>query len=285
MSKKYIGIGVGSYPSSIYGDERYEAMKKNGYDFGDLGLSESNHPIYTCDESEIENTIDREYEMAKKAGIKFSQVHGPWRYPPKDFTEEDREERLVKMQKCIRAAKHIGCNNVVIHPLMPFGVEENPDPEHTLKINVEFFKKLLETAEKYEINICIENVPFKGFNLSTPAQVLELVKKLNSPYAKVCLDTGHSSIMGVKPSDAVRELGSYLQVFHIHDNDGMFDQHRFPFEGFVDWEDFTSAIKETGCEAVMSFETAPSRKLDKEAFIVMNNGLALIGKQLAKMAE
>lgn len=285
MIKKHIGIGVGAYPVAIYGDKYYEAMKNNGYDFGDLGLSESCHPIYTCDEAEIEAVIEREYDLARNAGIEFSQVHGPWRSPPKDSKAEDRAEWLEKMQRCVRATKHIDGKNVVIHPLMPFGRMEDPDPEYTFKVNKEFFKKLLATAEEYGVNICIENLPFQAFSLSTPHKVLELVKSLDSPNAKVCLDTGHSLIMGVSPGDAVRELGGYLQVLHIHDNDGINDQHFHPFAGFVDWADFAAAIKEIGFAGVFSMETAPNRNLEPEAFKSMNKTIGLIGKQLAKMAE
>ena len=285
MSKKYIGMSEGTYSAGIYGDKRFEIMKENGYDFCDMGLSEDRHPIYNCVDSEIESVIAGERDAALKAGIKISQVHGPWRYPPQDFTEEDRAERLEKMQICIRATKLLGCKNMVVHPIMPFGVKENPDPEFTFKTNVEFFKKLLVTAEENEVNVCIENVPFEGFNLSTPSQVLGLIKELDSPYAKACLDTGHCAVMGVKPGDAVRELGDKIAAMHLHDNNGMHDEHRFIFHGVIDWEVFAAALKETDLDCVFSPECAPGRNLEFKAHSVLIKGLALASQQLAKMAE
>ena len=40
-------------------------------------------------------------ELAEAAGVSVHQVHGPWRWPPQDGTEEERAERMEKMKNTI----------------------------------------------------------------------------------------------------------------------------------------------------------------------------------------
>ena len=54
----------------------------------------------------------------------ISQVHGPWRYPPKDDTAKDRRERLEKMKKAVIISALLDCKYLVIHPIMPVGIRD-----------------------------------------------------------------------------------------------------------------------------------------------------------------
>lgn len=59
------------------------------------------------------------------------------------------------------------------------------------------------------------------------------------------------------PADAVRLIGrEYLYSLHIHDNDGVKDQHKNPFSGVIDWTDFGKALNEIGYQGVISLETS-----------------------------
>ena len=64
------------------------------------------------------------------------------------------------MKKSIRAASILECKNWVIHPIMPFGVEDidTGDAEKTWDMNVAFMKELLKTAKEYGVTICLENM-------------------------------------------------------------------------------------------------------------------------------
>jgi aspartyl-tRNA(Asn)/glutamyl-tRNA(Gln) amidotransferase subunit B len=43
---------------------------------------------------EAKEYVLKEKEMALKAGVKIGQMHGPWRFPPRDLDESDRAERM-----------------------------------------------------------------------------------------------------------------------------------------------------------------------------------------------
>lgn len=278
-------IGITSDAYSRFGEERYKKMKADGYTHCDLNLADTETEVYNCSDERFISILLSERRLAEEAGIAFSQVHGPWRYPPKDGTEEERAERFEKLQKCIKATALLGCRYFVIHPIMPFGTSQNPDPEKLFNMNVEFFKKLLPTAKQNSVVICLENMPMKQLTVSTPTEILELVKAINDPYIKICLDTGHCAVFNNQPGNAVRELGGFIKTLHVHDNDGQSDEHRFPFTGIIDWKDFSAALNEIGFDGVLSLETTPDVKLNDDAYSAMNKELALIARQLADLAE
>ena len=269
-----------------WGEARYEKMKEHGYDCADYNMADTNDEVYTLPEKEAKALLCAEAELARKAGIEISQVHGPWRWPPRDCTAEDRAERMEKMKKSMRATAMLGCKNWVIHPIMPYGVDDldTGDAEKTWDMNVAFMRELLKTAKEYGVTICLENMPMLRFSLSTPEQILKLAEEMNDDNFKICLDTGHVSVFGEELDivDEVRRLGDKIQVLHVHDNRNGIDLHLMPYYGIIDWKRFSEALKEIGYKGVFSLETTPSKKLPTDLFDEMGVALYKIAKEITK---
>ena len=211
----------------------------------------------------------KEKLLAEQAGIQISQVHGPWRYPPRDTTEEDRAERLEKMKISIRAAAVVGCKYWVVHPLMPFGTGDRniPDAEITRKINIAFLKELVKTAKQYGVTVCLENMPMLNFCISTPAEILSVVNEINDENLKICLDIGHVNVFKeLNIYDEVLRLGDKIKVLHVHDNVISRDIHLLPYFGTVDWTALAKALKEIGFNGSFSIETTPPTNLPTPLF-------------------
>jgi sugar phosphate isomerase/epimerase len=192
---------------------------------------------------------------------------------PKDSTEEDRAERFEKMSKSLFATSVLGCKYMAIHPIMPYGCGANPEPERFMELNLEFFTKLTAEAKKYGVIICFENMPFPALTLSSASQIAEFVKMINSENFKMCLDTGHCAVMKESPADAVRKFGDIIKIFHVHDNDGARDLHQYPFDGVIDWSDFSEALKVLNEDVVLNLETGAGRSSEnwEEIQIDLNN--------------
>ena len=236
---------------SCFGEERYKKMKEYGFDYADYGISGE---LGSRTEEEYEALILAEKALADEAGVTIHQIHGHWRYPPHDETEELREQRAEWMRRAIRLTAKIGCKNWVIHMMMPYGPNDDGfNDEEFLKINLDFFRKLLPCAKENGVTICLENMPMKHLTYSTTAKTLEIIHMIDDENFKLCLDTGHEAIFG-SVADAVRLAGKDLRTFHIHDNDGKGDRHWFPGMGVVDWKDFMAAIKEIEFDGVLSLE-------------------------------
>ena len=247
-----LGSTVGLFAG--YGEERYKKMKEMGFDYADYGISGD---LGSKTEEEYEAMVLAEKALADEAGVTIWQIHGHWRYPPHDETEELREQRMGWMKRAIRLTSKIGCKNWVIHMMMPYGPDDSGfNDEEFLKINLDFFRRLLPTAKENGVTICLENMPMKRLTYSTTEKTLEIIHMIDDENFKLCLDTGHEAVFGNSVGDAIRLAGKDLQVFHIHDNDGKGDRHWVPTTGVIDWNDVGAALKEIGFDGVFSLETS-----------------------------
>lgn len=280
-----IGVSVkmrkGGYDR--FGDEKYNRIKAHGFDCVDFDMCSTEHELYLMSEQEFAAHLQKERELAQAAGIAIHQTHGPWRWPIRDFEAADVAERLEKMEKSIRATALLGSRYWVIHPLMPYGLDDirSGHEAETLERNISFFTRLLQTAKAYGVTICIENTPFPDFSLATPLQVLRLVRELNDSHVKMCLDTGHVAVFAqLSPADELRQMADEIRVLHVHDNGGEHDEHLPPFEGIIDWQDFSAALQETCFDGVLSLEIVPKESLPTDEFERQSIRLAEIAKAL-----
>ena len=267
--------------------EAFSHLRLMGYDCADL-------QTFVNTETEWFSTPNpvrlRRWEVigkvARDCGISLSQTHGPWRYPPRDFTEEDREERFGKMCAALEGTAAVGAPCMVIHNIMPWGGGQNPEPERFMDMNRMFFSRLLEKAKSCGVVIALENMPFDKLILSSPEQVFNFVKEFDSPFFRVCLDTGHAAVLGFSPADSIRLLGrEYLACLHVHDNDGVRDLHWVPYRGVIDWADFSRALHEIGYEGTLSLETNVSKKLPPSVRPEWEKALAATARALTMVPE
>ncbi len=283
-----IGIQASTLDKSGYGrwgEDTYKKLKEQGYSCSDFDMANTESVLYTSSRADADAILVHEKELASIAGIEISQVHGPWRWPPRDLTEEDRAERMEKMKESLRMTSVLGCKNWVIHPIMPYGIEdlETGDADKTWEINLPFMREILKTAKQYDITICFENMPMTKFSIATPEQILRFVREINDDHFKVCLDTGHVNVFeGLSLGDAVYLLGDEIRTLHVHDNKYGRDMHLMPFYGTAEWYSFGKALKDIGFCGSFSLETKPSGKLPTPIFEAMGKCLCDIACEIVK---
>ena len=285
-----LGIGAGAY--TRYGiSEGAKKAREHGYECFDYGG-------FVCSETEFFSQSEASFKaellefkrLIEKEGIVVWQTHSPWRHPAQDFTPEDRAERLNAFLKAVRGSGYLGAKYFVMHAIMPFGTNSCENPELMKDMNAEFMGRLAIEAKEYGVeHICIENLPFPALPINHTYQCLEFAKRMNketgSDIFKVCLDTGHSNFCGEKPADAVRLIGKeYLGALHVHDNNGLADQHARPGLGNIDWVDFSNALSEIGFEGSVNFETGVPNDIpngedrDRQEIELAQSGLRIARK-------
>lgn len=266
-------IGIGPYYIKEYGVKSgAERMHRHGYEYLDFGFySKTDNGLYPSDESEFVRVAEGWRDALKENGYKVNQIHGPWQWPITDGTEEGRAERFEKMSKALLGASIIGARYMAIHPIMPFGIEKHTKEEEEMlwALNVEYYTRLAEVGKECGVTICIENMPFPNFPISSAHDIMKLVKMIDHPFVRVCLDTGHANVVKPDPAEAVKIIGKeYLKILHVHGNDGKDDLHFTPtIEGdTVDWRAFTNALLEIDFGGVVSIEAFPKTegKVDPE---------------------
>lgn len=267
-----------------WGDEKYKRLREIGFDAVDFNMADTETELYGENGVEL---ILKQKKLAEEAGIEIFQAHGPWRWPPQDLTEEDRAERIEKMKRSIYLTKLLGCKNWVVHPLMPYGVEDigSGNEQATYEINIEFLRELTKTAAEHDVTICLENMPMHKFSLAKPEDVLKIAKEINDEHLKVCLDTGHVNVFEniLDVADEVRRVGDEVRVFHIHDNKCQFDLHLIPYFGWTNWEEFAGALRDIGYDGVFSIEAVPPAELPDDIFAQHTRTIYMIAKHIADM--
>lgn len=285
-----IGIQTSTFDLKGYGrwkENTYKKMKAHGYSCSDLDMSDTESEIYSVSEKEAEKLIKHEKELADAAGIEIFQMHGPWRWPPKDFSDENRTERKEKMEKSIRMASMIGCKNWIVHPIMPYGIEDlgTEYAERTKDMNLEFMSNLLKTAKEYGVTVCLENMPMLKFSLAKPEAILNIVNEINDDYFKICLDTGHVSVFpDMDLKEEIIRCGKEIRALHVHDNNYGIDMHMMPYFGGTDWDKFSEALKCIKFDGCLSLETMPPRTLNDGIFEDMCKILFKTAREIANRA-
>jgi sugar phosphate isomerase/epimerase len=121
---------------------------------------------------------------------------------------------------------------------------DNPPPPN--QIGLDRIKRLLEIAERKNINIALENLRKNEF--------LDFIfANIQSDRLGFCYDSGHENCY-TKGLDLLAKFGSQLMALHLHDNDGTDDDHQIPGEGTIDWRTLMKKIKQTGYTGAIALE-------------------------------
>ena len=182
----------------------------------------------------------------KLTGISRTVLHAPFNELfPCAIDPRARQLASDRYRQAIDLAKRYGSEKVVIHggynPWIYY-------PVWYVEQSVVFWKEFLEQDPGVEI--LLENV------LETdPQWLLEIVKRVENPRLRLCLDIGHVNAYSRIPvQDWIRDWTPYLSHFHIHNNDGTEDQHRPLTEGTIPMKALFFQIDELCPDATVTLE-------------------------------
>jgi len=122
--------------------------------------------------------------------------------------------------------------------------------------NADFWRQVLDS---YEATVLLEN-----FWESAPEIFIDLLKEVNMPRLKVCLDTGHINAFSRVPMEEwVAKLAKQIPYMHFSDNMGESDQHLQIGCGNINWQALTAALKKYEVHPEVVLETETIRKTDE----------------------
>lgn len=230
-------------------------------------------------------------EYIEKIGFCCNQAHAPFDFRHFD-TIDMSNENYMRMMRAIECAKILGADNIIVHP-----VGRLPEEYNYIEYNRNYLKSFAFAAEKFNMNISVENMcrydendnltGIKGY--TTPKEQMSFVESIGSEKFNICVDTGHYAVTGIKPETAIGAMNNkILKALHIHDNNYKSDQHLLPFSGEFDWEEITKALKNIDYNGDFTLElTGFFRKIGKELYVdglrfAERTGRVLIGKILGE---
>jgi len=198
-------------------------------------------------------------ETADECGIAFRQAHAPFHT---SLGEEPYDTVVMeRIRRTIEISAFLGVKTVIIHPKQHLVYAENIDELY--QMNLELYRSLIPLCEKYNIHVCTENMwQYEGNTrhiidsvCARPEEFCRLLDEIDSPWIVGCLDIGHAFLTGHDPAEFIRTLGSKrLKALHVHDVDGIIDNHNLPFLEKINWESVCQALGEIGYEGDFTYE-------------------------------
>ena len=260
---------------SVHGfQDIYQVIRRAGFEAIDWNIDvelrgtnirEGNYEgthIFEKSVDEILAYYKEELDAIREAGLTISQAHAPFPYyDPKMVKEETPDYMIGVYKKIILFLDRVGCKNLIVHGASL--ERSNPKTLDDINaLNKKLYTSLIPELQQTNVTVCLENLFSKGItegHCSNPYDAVREIDELNALAGKecfgLCVDTGHLNLVSADFRRYIPIVGKRIKAFHIHDNDGVTDQHKAPYTGTINWKHFYTELKKIGYEGDLSFET------------------------------
>lgn len=153
-----------------------------------------------------------------------------------------RDAGIDLVKNRIDLAVELGADTIVLHA----------GAAHSEARQKESMGALLPYAELAGVTIALENLPKDGFS-----RVFPLLDEFDADALGFCFDSGHAALNRAHGFDDFADAerrSDRLAALHLHDNDGVSDQHRLPFNGVVDWHRIARMIAASPFDGCLTLE-------------------------------
>ena len=212
---------------------------------------------------------DRLFYMVRDLGFDglFSgEIHGD------DFESMKRVRRIAnetgllyefshsKIPGCMELWRHTGkgedyvkllkrnidnCARLEI-PILVVHCQPEYQTEPDMALGLKYLEPVVRYAEDAGVKIAFENIDH-------PQCLLQTMAHFPDKHVGFCYDSGHEACRGYG-YEFLPLVGDRLICTHIHDNDGIDDQHLIPFDGKIDWQRVMRQLKDCHYEGPLTLE-------------------------------
>ena len=209
-------------------------------------------------------TCDRLRNAANKTGIAVQSVASgmSWAVSPTHIDPEVRKRSIVLHTDAMQRAAWLGAEAMLFVPgavKIPWNAEYQPVPyEKAVSWAKAAVQRLAESAERLNIDLCVENV-WNGMFYS-PIEFAGFVDGIGSPRVGVYFDVGNVLGYHQHPPHWIRFLGKRIRRVHIKDFKnavGTLAGFCDLLEGDVPWKESMSALREIGYDKSLIAEMMP----------------------------
>lgn len=253
------GRKIGYMPTGSYQnlavDQICENLKSIGYDAVEWGMFFASPDTHSLKELKV--LVDAPHRF----GLEVSEV-----VVQKDLVlldEDLRHSNIALIKQCIRAYSEVGINTInlftgpcpwISNPLV---IDQDLPMGKAWDMVFEAFDELVAEAEKYHIQLAVENV--WGQLCNDFFTLKYLIDHYHSPYLGVNFDPSHDILVNHRDTGwLIRQWGGAIKHVHLKDAAGIMEKDRFIFpllgEGLVDWNVFLQAMDAIGYAGIMSVE-------------------------------
>lgn len=149
-------------------------------------------------------------------------------------------------------------------------VPDNPSKmEDARRRSIDRVAEFHEICKANDVRLGVENLCTGRPLLFNQEQFLRIFKEI--PDLSCVIDIGHALVAKLDIAEAQRQLGNRICAYHLHNNDGLSDQHERLRDGIMDWRAFAENYKQYTPEAVGVLEylsyTDMKPYIDDRAFL------------------
>lgn len=240
---------------AAYTDSQAAAMRyirAAGFSFADynFGPDYSRHTgVYGAEYKAYFEEIRR---TADALGLQLIQAHSPMGAP----LAPDNAQFIADTLRCVDACGAWGIPNLVVHS----GYRPGLSVEQTLAENKLFFAPILDRAEKYGVNILVENFNKRCVDglywIDNATDLRGLIEYVDHPLFHAVWDAGHANMQPMPQDEELQLLGSHVRALHIHDNSGSKekDEHLLPYLGTLNLDAVMNGLQKIGYAGYFTFE-------------------------------
>lgn len=146
-----------------------------------------------------------------------------------------RINAMDEIKRALEVAEQIPFRFLVIH----LGDREDTWTPRSLDFSITALEHLHAFANPLGVKLLVENLQN---DVTRPANILEVLRAGHLRDIGVCLDVGHAHL-GEGVAAALTELKPLIRSSHLHDNHGERDEHLWPGEGTIAWDEVFSELK------------------------------------------
>jgi len=209
------------------------------------------------------DAYEEQLQVCKEMDIFVEAIHVLRNKADSLWNDDDYEVYKSTVMNGIYMASKYKTKLVVMH-LTSFKTKEKNER------GLNRMKEFVEYATKMDVILCLENVR----NNEHFDYVLD---SINSDHLKRCFDVGHANCFS-KDLYSEYHLKNIERVVcvHLHDNNGLYDEHKIPFTGSIDFEWFVEKFMKIKNQINITFEVHNQRMYyDTFKELVDNSSIAV----------
>lgn len=211
--------------------------------FNDTGVEASLHqPIFTREQSE---------NWSRHVSPTLSLI---------DFEKGNRIEAMDEVKRALDVAEQIPVSAITLH----LGLKDDAWNERAIENSLTAIEHIKAFAQPLGVKVLLENLQN---DVTTPEHLLEILSIGHFDSVGVTLDVGHAHLSQDGLDHALELLRGRIHEMHVHDNNGVRDEHLWPGTGEIDWQSFLRAAGKLPAEVPGVLEIAYDLEESTEAVI------------------
>ena len=146
-----------------------------------------------------------------------------------------RIDAMDEIKRALEVAEQIPFRCLILH----LGEREDGWSPRSLENSLTALEHLRAFANPLGVKLLVENIQNE---VTQPRNLLEILNVGHFKDIGVCLDTGHAHL-GDGVATTISELRPLIRSSHLHDNNGNRDEHLWPGDGTIAWDEAIGELK------------------------------------------